>query len=261
MEELDKLKETIAVWFSCGAASAVAAFLTVEKYSDTHNILIFNNPVIEEDEDNIRFKSDVEKWLGVKVIDAKNKDYPNASANEVWEKRRYMSGVAGAPCTLLLKKGARYQAELDYKIDWHVLGFTIDEKGRHERFTTFERKNVIPVLIDEGLTKADCFKIIENNGIELPRIYKILDNANCIGCVKSGGVDYWQRIRKHFPDVFEKRATLSRELNCRLVRYNGKRIFLDELPENATGRKSRRVECGIFCELPKFKKRKFDPAN
>ena len=40
--------ETIAVWFSCGAASAVAAKLNVEGYGDTHNILIVNNPVKEE---------------------------------------------------------------------------------------------------------------------------------------------------------------------------------------------------------------------
>lgn len=248
------MKETIAVWFSCGAASAVAAFLTVQKYKDTHNILIFNNPVLEEDEDNIRFKSDVEKWLGVKIIEAKNKDFPNASAEEVWEKRRYMAGVRGAPCTLLLKKEARYQAELKYHIDWHVLGFTVEEKGRHKRFTTFERKNVLPVLIDEGLTKSDCFQIIEQNGIKLPGVYGWLDNANCIGCVKSNGVDYWQRIRKNRPDVFEKRCITSRAIGCRLVRYKGKRIFLDELPLDATGRRSRRTECGIFCELPKYKK-------
>lgn len=54
----------IAVWFSCGAASAVAAKLTIEKYGDTHEIHVLNNPVAEEDQDNIRFLHDVEKWLG-----------------------------------------------------------------------------------------------------------------------------------------------------------------------------------------------------
>ena len=52
------MRETIAVWFSCGAASAVAAYLTIQKYKDTHDILIFNTPVQEEDKDNIRFRGD-----------------------------------------------------------------------------------------------------------------------------------------------------------------------------------------------------------
>jgi hypothetical protein len=59
--------ETIAVWFSCGAASAVAAKRTVEKYGSTHKIRVLNNPILEEDEDNQRFLKDVEKWVGIEV--------------------------------------------------------------------------------------------------------------------------------------------------------------------------------------------------
>jgi len=44
-------KKTIAVWFSCGVASAVAAKKTIEKYGETHNILIVNNPVKNEHPD------------------------------------------------------------------------------------------------------------------------------------------------------------------------------------------------------------------
>lgn len=243
-------KETIAVWFSCGAASAVAAYLTVKKYGDTHNVLVFNNPVFEEDKDNRRFLNDVEKWIGVPIIQAFNKKWPMASADEVWRVNRYMSGTKGAPCTRELKKGARFQVELEYNIDYHVLGFTLDEKHRHKRFVTFERKNVIPVLIDEGLTKNDCFKILIDEGLTLPRIYSILDNANCIGCVKATGIGYWKKIKKHFPEVFEERAKLSRELNVKLTRYKGKRIFIDEIPKGAKGRKSRKVDCGIFYQIP-----------
>jgi hypothetical protein len=39
------MKETIAVWFSNGAASAVAAKMTVEKYGRIHNIIIVNTPI------------------------------------------------------------------------------------------------------------------------------------------------------------------------------------------------------------------------
>ena len=167
------MKETIAVWFSCGAASAVAAKKTIEKYGETHNVIIVNNPVVNEHEDNLRFLKDCEIWFGQEVISATNSKYPSCDIRDVFEKRKYISGVAGAPCTLELKKEARYQFEKNNKIDWHVLGFTADEKKRSDKFMKFERENLIPVLIDENLTKGNCFDILLDSGIKLPEIYKL----------------------------------------------------------------------------------------
>jgi hypothetical protein len=60
MKELQPKKgETIVVWFSCGAASAVAAKKTIELYGETNIIRIVNNPIKEEHEDNQRFLKDV----------------------------------------------------------------------------------------------------------------------------------------------------------------------------------------------------------
>ena len=42
----------IAVWFSCGAASAVAAKITNDYYGYTNRVHICNNPILEEGEDN-----------------------------------------------------------------------------------------------------------------------------------------------------------------------------------------------------------------
>lgn len=58
-----KKGDTIVCWFSCGAASAIALQQTIEMYGDTCTIRAVNNPVAEEDEDNLRFKLDVESWL------------------------------------------------------------------------------------------------------------------------------------------------------------------------------------------------------
>lgn len=130
----------IAVWFSCGAASAVAAKKTIEKYGSTHEIRIINNPVKEEHEDNLRFLKDVELWLGKTIEFAINPKYPLNSAYDVWEKKKYMSGVMGAPCTFELKKKARQIWENENKPEHHVLGFTYDEIKRHNRFVERERE-------------------------------------------------------------------------------------------------------------------------
>ncbi len=279
--------ETIAVWFSCGAASAVAAMLTKQQYGDTCLVRVLNNPVIEEDADNVRFMRDVEAWLRLPIETVKNHKYPNCSAVEVWERRGYMSGNAGAPCTLELKKMARQQFEMDNDIDWHVLGFAAGEESRFCNFQEQERRNTLPVLIEAGMSRADCYKYLKEVGIAPPRSYEEgWPNANCKGCVKASSPTYWNFVRRVAYDVFQARKEQSRRIGAKLTRCHPKflafcskhedslwyddrtktclhsepdsrgvrklispRIYLDELPADAKGRPMKNLdfECGIFC--------------
>jgi hypothetical protein len=239
----------IAVWFSCGAASAAAAKLTIDKYGKDA-VRVVNSPVAEEHEDNRRFLADVQRWLDVEIETAVNPAYPNASAREVWEKRKFMSSPYGAPCTVELKKEARRHWEADNNPEWHVLGFTVEERHRHDRFVMTERSNVLPVLIDAGIRKQDCLQMIRGAGIELPYVYKHLPHANCIGCPKSNSPDYWNTIRRVWPDVFADRAEQSRRIGAKLVRVKGERIFLDELKSDDVGQMEMNFDCGVFCEEP-----------
>lgn len=245
-------KPSIVVWFSCGAASAVAAKLTVQKYGETHDIVIANNIVAEEDHDNLRFLQDVSTWIGLPIQSVTNPKFIDNSAEVVWDKMKYMSGIKGAPCTVHLKKEARKFYETTHSIDYHVFGFTFDEKSRHDRFVKFERSNVLPILIEAELTKEDCFDYLKLAGIKLPRIYSLgFPNANCIGCVKASSATYWNLVRKTHPEVFKSRSEQSeqsRRIGAKLAYYKGKRVYLDELPEEAKGRKIKSYECGIICE-------------
>lgn len=245
------MTETIAVWFSCGAASAMAAKLTLDKYGKTHTVRILNNPVAEEDEDNRRFLLDVEQWLGQRVEIVTHRLFPDASAVAVWDNQKGMVFPHGAPCTRYLKKFARQEWETSNHVDWHVLGFTLEERARHERFVLSERSNVLPVLIEAGFTKQHCYDYLKSASISPPRIYAMgYPNANCIGCVKATSPTYWNHVRKTFPGVFDERAEQSRRLGARLVRHKGERIFLDELPIGARGQpmKTMDIDCGLFCE-------------
>ena len=197
----------IAVWFSCGAASAVAAKLALGKYGKEHEVIVLNNPVLEEDEDNRRFRAQVSEWLGVKIVLVINPKWPAASATEVWDKRKFMSGPKGAPCTGELKIQARQIWEKHNVCDWHVLGFTAEEKDRFERFKLTERKNTIAPLIDNGISKQACFDILLKAKLQIPRVYALgYPNANCIGCVKTASPEYWNHVRKVHPSVFKSRA-------------------------------------------------------
>ena len=243
------MTDLIAVWFSCGAASAAALKLAVDKYGKD-NVRAVNNPIAEEHPDNRRFCDDVEKWVGIPIERFSSTRYPSGSCVEVWDDRKAMSFPRGAPCTVELKKKARQEWEAIHNPKWHVLGFTVEERKRHERFVESERHNVLPILIDAGYTKADCAHLIRSSGVLLPAIYNHgFPNANCIGCVKATSPTYWNLVRREFPAVFDERAEQSRRLGARLVRVKNERIFLDELDPAAKGRPLWEMPaCGLFCE-------------
>lgn len=86
-------------------------------------------------------------------------------------------------------------------------------------------------LIERGLTKMDCKAIIDRAGIELPAMYRLgFNNNNCRGCPK-GGMGYWNKIRQHFPEDFERMAGIQRDLGpgANFLKRRGVRISLDEL--------------------------------
>ena len=242
----------IIVLFSCGAASAAAAKLTVERYGQTDNVRVVNNEVIEEGPDNRRFLRDVSAWIGRPIEQVVNPKYQDRSAEKVWDQRGAMSFPKGAPCTFHLKKEARQIWERNNHVDWLVLGFSADERARHDAFVLSERSDVLPVLIDAGMTKQDCADMVVAAGLRLPEAYaKGYPNANCPGCVKATSPTYWNLVRRVDPDVFDRRVEQSRRLGAKLVRYKGERIYLDQLPADAVGRplKSLRMpECGVICE-------------
>lgn len=81
----------------------------------------------------------------------------------------------------------------------------------------FEYNHIFP-LIDSNLTKEDAHGLLDRLGIKRPAMYDSgYKNNNCIGCVK-GGMGYWNKIRKDFPDVFEKRAKLEREIGATCIK-------------------------------------------
>lgn len=202
-----------------------------------------------EDADNKRFMRDCSKWFGQIITTLKNDKFDDAW--DVWEKRRFLSGVAGAPCTSELKVAPRL--EFQRPDDIHVFGYTADPSD--VKRATMLRANwpeltIETPLIDRGLTKAACLAMIESAGIKPPRVYALgFPNANCIPCVKATSPDYWALVRTHYPAEFKRMAKLSRELGARLTRINNERIFIDEIPHNWPVTEAIAPECDFLCSL------------
>lgn len=233
-------------WFSCGAASAVATKLAINESKEPVEIIYCH--VKEEHPDNMRFLKDCEKWFGQEIKIVTDEKY-NGSIYEVFLKRKYIVGIQGAPCTLFLKKEVRKKYEQPNDIQ--VFGYTVEEQDRVDRFIDANNDvKLWSILVDKGLNKSDCLAMLKNAGIELPEMYKLgYANNNCVGCVK-GGLGYWNKIRVDFPEAFEKMANLERTLGVKILKHNGNRIYLDELPPSAGNYpKEQSVECSIFCHM------------
>lgn len=236
------------VWFSCGAASAIAAKLAVEKYPECE--ILYCDTLKYEHNDNIRFMKDVEKWIGKKIKILKSNKYKDIY--DVFDKTGYLVGIGGARCTLELKKNVRKQYSKEN--DTHIFGLTYDELNRIERFEDQNHYlNLEWILRDNKIYKKDCYQFLLEAKIDLPVMYKQgYNNNNCIGCVK-GGMGYWNKIRVDFPEMFDKMAKQERKMNiaiCKTYAGDGKRkrVFLDELDPNM-GRNVPLpdIECGVLC--------------
>lgn len=238
--------------FSCGAASACATKLALDKYGSAVHII--NAFVADEDEDNRRFLRDCEKWFGQEVIVLRDTKY-QASAAEVWKKKRFIVSRNGAPCSKALKRDvldAYTRAE-----DLQVLGFTADlrDMQRFDRYLDAHGSTKVEApLIEAGMSKRDCFKMVTEAGLELPRMYRLgYSNANCPKCPK-GGMGYWNKIRVDFPENFEEMAAIQDVLGPGSFffrdRKTQERISLRMLDPKA-GRFSDEpaFECGATCEL------------
>jgi hypothetical protein len=229
-------------WYSCGAASAVAAKLV------PHAVPVYCSTGAEHP-DNERFMRDCEAWLGRTITKLQSEDY--ADTWDVWEKTRWLAGINGARCTTELKVAPRLAFQRPD--DVHVFGYTADgpDVDRAERLAAnYPELSLRFPLIERGLKKDACLAIIQSAGVALPPMYALgFQNNNCIPCVKATSPAYWALIRTQFPAQFERMAKLSRELDVRLSRIEGERVFIDEIPLDHPTTNPIAPACDFLCHL------------
>ncbi len=170
---------------------------------------------------------------------------------DVWQRRRYLAGIDGAPCTVALKVEPRLLFQRP--TDVHVFGYTADRADRERASrlrANYPELRIETPLIDRELDKAACLSLIRGAGIALPVLYGLgFQNNNCIPCVKATSPAYWALVRKSFPAEFERMALLSRELGVRLCRLKGIRSFIDEIPLDHPTTNPIQPACDFLCHL------------
>ncbi len=230
-------------WLSAGVSSFIAGWLEKETIDEFIYI-----DVDDQHTDSMRFIKDCESALGKPVTILKS-DY-GCVESCVRMFNGFKHAYTGfAPCTNWLKKRVRKDWEDGHWGDeiTYVWGMDSTEKHRAERLIEgMPHFNHQFPLIERSIDKETAHGICKELGIKRPIMYDLgYNNNNCIGCVK-GGMGYWNKIRKDFPEVFKQRAELERAVGHSII----KGVYLDELDENA-GRMSDEIstECDIFCML------------
>lgn len=234
--------------FSCGAASAVATKLAIEKYGDA--VEIFYTDTRSEHDDNVRFLLDCEEWFGRRVNVLGSRKFANI--DDVFESRKFLVNHMGAPCTSEMK---RIPGDEVWRVgDVEIYGYHSAERHRVARWQAQNTERIIECpLIDRGLSKEDALGMLDRVGIVLPTMYlQGFANNNCIGCVKArDNINYWKRVRKFYPEVFARRARQERKFNVAInhITRNGVRaeIYLDEIEEGDPKGDDFTVTCGLFC--------------
>lgn len=236
-------------WISAGISSFIAGYLA----GDVDKWIYID--IQDQHEDSIRFIKDCEKAIGKEIEIIKSSEY-----NTVEQCVR----VAGcfrnpynmfAPCTNWMKKRVRKAWEEqhnEYELTY-VWGFDLKEKARAERTVEANQqaKHEFP-LIDRELSKEDVHGLFEKLfDFKRPYMYELgYPNNNCVGCVK-GGMGYWNKIRVDFPEVFESRKQLEKDIGYTIL----KECSLEELePDRGNMNTEVFPDCSIMCYLAESQK-------
>lgn len=204
----------IICWWSGGVTSAVACKLAIDLYGIDRCVFIFLDTG-NEDDDTYRFFQDCQNWYGKEIEVARNEKYANIQ--DVWRKYKSLNVANGAICSSELKREMRLRIEKERKGTFvhSVFGFDIDEPKRARALKlNYPNAGAIFPLLFYALSKKDCIKIIQDQGIEIPSTYALgFHNNNCFktGCIQ-GGIGYWQKIRDEYPEKFDAMAAIEHEL-------------------------------------------------
>lgn len=233
-------------WFSCGVSSAMVCYLCRNELDEIHY-----QHIDDQHPDSLRFLHDVERLIDKPISIHQS---PYRSVDKVCRAFGFFKGAYGARCTDVLKKRERKIWEREHP-------------GRHTYFwglDATEQRRVDGIirampdydhrfpLIERSMTKQDAHELANRLGLRRPAMYDLgYNNNNCIGCLK-GGIGYWNKIRRDFPDVFAARAKLERDLGRFILKEpDGRPLYLDELDPDrgADVKEIPNFECGIMCEI------------
>jgi len=208
----------IICWWSGGVTSAVACKKAIEMYGkDRCRVIMLDT--CNEDEDTYRFRTDCSFWYNVNIetISVLSANGKYKTIQDVWYDYESLNVATGAICSTVLKRELRIKWQKENSYTYQIFGFEFTKKEFNRAMSMKDNykdsKPIFPLLM-MGLDKSDCIKILTGDGIKIPNSYLYgFHNNNCLktGCVQ-GGIGYWQKMKKDFPEKFNQMDKVEKEL-------------------------------------------------
>lgn len=210
----------IICWWSGGITSAVACYKAISIFGvDRCRFIMIDTE--NEHLDTYRFKKDCEKWYGKKIETISFRDYDKFNyinnIADVWMHHKSLNTATGAICSYVLKRKVREEWEKHNIYTYQVFGFEFENKefkrALSMKINHNKVKPIFPLLM-LGLNKKDCIDLVLKSKIAPPYMYSHgFGNNNCFntGCVQ-GGIGYWQKMQREFPEQFNKMAEMEHTL-------------------------------------------------
>lgn len=99
------------------------------------------------------------------------------------------------------------------------MGISLDEIGRANNRSPVPHERVVYPLLELGLRRTDCKRIIRDAGLPVP------PKSACFFCPFHKPED-WQEQRRNTPELFEKSAQLEETLNVRRAELGKDPVYL-----------------------------------
>jgi len=191
------------VLFSGGLGSYFATKRLVERNIPKEDIILLFTDTMIEDEDLYRFLDDATEKLGIPLTNYSD----GRNVWEVMKDHKFLSNSRVDHCSGDLKRKMSRKFIKQFKPDEVIiyLGFDWTEMNRFEK----AQKAWLPYKIESPmcgnpyLDKEDMKKMLADDGIGLPRLYKMgFAHNNCGGgCVKAG-IGHFTKLLDEFPERF-----------------------------------------------------------
>ena len=195
---------THIVLFSGGLGSYFTAKRLLENGVNRDDIILLYTDTKIEDADLYRFMKDAEKSLKITITE-------KSDGRDIWQvfkDRKYLGNSRVDPCSQDLKRkmSREFISEYNPKNCIIYLGYDWTEIHRFEKAQKAWLPYILksPLCEEPYISKPEMTALLELDGIELPRLYKMgFSHNNCGGgCVKAG-IGHFTMLYENLPNVFK----------------------------------------------------------
>lgn len=222
------------VAYSMGICSA---YIAVRWQEDGKNPICLWSDTKREDDDTYRFAREVADRWNLNIVEA-------SDGRDLWDvfRQQKMIPARQVPmCSIRMKikPAQEWFTANDDKPGLVAYGYDMDEEDRAARtLARWPYRNLRPVfpLLDWGVSKAQCFGLFNERGIQPPRMYRHFRHANCLPC-KNFRRNDWNALLKHYPEKFEEAARFEEETGLRWMQDGPLLRVVEEERKDAKRRK------------------------